>query len=87
MEGFRSPAWEGAYVEESRRARWREKDDSTHLLSFKCLICFDRGITDRTQHDIERNHHTLRKGMLHRDPIGVLLETVDCLWGDVIKSA
>lgn len=86
MQDFRSPAWEGVYAEESRRARWRRKDETTHTITFKCLICFDHGITDRTQHDIKRGHNSMRKGALHRDPLGVLLETVDCLWGDVIKS-
>lgn len=86
MNGFRSPAWECVYVEESRHERWRRRDESLCMFSFKCLICFDVGITDRMQHDIERGHHSMRKGQLHRDPLGVLLETVDCLWGDVIKS-
>lgn len=87
MNGFRSPAWEGVYTEESGWVRRRRNDETTYTVTFKCLICFDVGITDRMQHDIERGHHSMRKGQLHRDPLGVLLETIDCLWGDVIKSS
>jgi len=87
MNGFRSPAWEDTYVAESQSARWRRKDESTYMITFKCLICFDHGITDRMQHDTERGHHSMRKGQLHRDPLGVMLEIVDCLCGDVIKSS
>lgn len=87
MNGFRTPTWESIYDEESKSARWRRKDETTYMTTFKCLICFDVGITDRMQHDIERGHHSMRRGQLHRDPIGVMLEIVDCLWGDVVKSS
>lgn len=86
MEGFKAPLWDNVYKEESRHTRWKRGDDVKYMVTFHCLVCHRHGFPDRMQHDLEFQHNTYRDGQLHRDPLGVMLEIVDCLWGDVVKS-
>lgn len=87
MQGFKQPLWGNTYREEYRHDRSKRGDEWIKYRTYHCTLCFRHGFSDRMQHELEFDHNSHKAGVRARDPLGVMLEIVDCLWGDVIKSS
>lgn len=77
MEGFRSPWLGNLFIERWRLNDWPRSYFSNGYMEWVCIRCNDL-VTDRYQHLLQAHHDML----FMADPLAIILQTVDCLWGD-----